>query len=217
MTESFYRSHSSSNLFGKKAKITTDIIIKQKKTFNQDELVTIVSKAILQTENGLRSGLEVESQFGTNDIVPYNFVEIVENKSNNYLSHSEYSQRQAEILNTFLAQNSVNDYDQLKALIAKYHLLVKNLENYIIVTPQTTIDEITLKTNIKSALIKMGYNGNTTLFDISKMELSKQKKNRLGVKSKLELEYYLNLAGLKFQTVEKIRKKKVSKYQILNS
>ena len=84
MTESFYRSHSSSNLFGKKAKITTDIIIKQKKIFNQDELVTIISKAILQTENGQRSGLEVESQFGINAIVPYNFVEIVENKSNNY-------------------------------------------------------------------------------------------------------------------------------------
>ena len=177
MTESFYRSHSNVNLFGKKAKITTDIIIKQKKIFNQDELVTIISKAILQTENGQRSGLEVESQFGINDIVPYNFVEIVENKSNNYLSQAEYSQQQAEILNTFLTQNSVTDYNQLKKLVAKYHLLVKNLENYIAVTQQTTIDEINLKTSLKSAILKMGYNGNTTLLVISKMELSKQNKN----------------------------------------
>jgi hypothetical protein len=212
MTDSFYRSHSSTFFYGKRGKITSDFYKIKKLIFRQDEFVTLIGKAVIQTENGLRLGLEVLSENLINDIIPYNFIEIIENRGKLFISKSDFVQKQSEILNSFLASNNVNDFGQYKELIKRNYILIQNLEQYIIVTPTTTIEELSPNNTIKNLLNRMGYKGNSSLEEISKINLNKYKNVGLGVKNKQILEAYLKLAGLTFNKVEKVRKKKAKRY-----
>jgi hypothetical protein len=134
MTDQFYKNHTSSFFFGKRGKLAGDVFIKDKLVFRKDELVTIIGKATYFKIYGLKSGLEIESLLGNNEIISHNMINLYENYDNLFISQTEYNQRQTEILNEFLSQKDVSDITQLNELIFKYSILIKNLERYILVT-----------------------------------------------------------------------------------
>ncbi len=212
MTDGFYSSHSSTYFYGKRGKLTTNIFKNKKQIFRKDEFVTLLGKAVYQTENGQRLGIEIISDNLNNDIISHNFIEIIENTNDKYVSETEYFQKQTDILNNFLACNNVIDFEQLKKLINQYNIQIKILEQHIIVTPQTKLEELSPSNLIKNLLTRMGLDESITLEELSKLDPLKFKNVGLSVKNKQMLEQYLKLVGLTFKTIEKVRKKRAKRY-----